>query len=56
MVTTLLPAAANVTDDAADALAVAICHAHLRRNQQIMAQVERDDTRNRTGRPRRVGA
>ncbi len=56
MVTTLLPAASNVTDDAADALAVAICHAHLRRNQQIMAQVEREDTRNRTGQQRRVGA
>ncbi|MDP6875731.1 MAG: crossover junction endodeoxyribonuclease RuvC [Alphaproteobacteria bacterium] len=38
MVSTLLPAAGAVTDDAADALAVAICHAHLRRNQQIIAQ------------------
>jgi crossover junction endodeoxyribonuclease RuvC len=43
MVTTLLPAAGPVKDDAADALAVAICHAHLRRSQQIIAQAERAD-------------
>ncbi|MDE0941409.1 MAG: crossover junction endodeoxyribonuclease RuvC [Alphaproteobacteria bacterium] len=41
MVTTLLPAAGAVKDDAADALAVAICHAHLRRSQQIIAQADR---------------
>ena len=41
MVATLLPAAAGVKGDAADALAVAICHAHLRRNHQIIAQAER---------------
>ena len=40
MVGTLLPAAGAVKDDAADALAVAICHAHLRCNQQIMSQAE----------------
>lgn len=38
MVTTLLPTAGAVIGDAADALAVAICHAHLRRNRQIIAQ------------------
>ncbi|MCS5604143.1 MAG: crossover junction endodeoxyribonuclease RuvC, partial [Alphaproteobacteria bacterium] len=41
MVSTLLPAAGAVKDDAADALAVAICHAHLRRNQKIISQAER---------------
>ncbi len=41
MVSTLLPSAGAVKDDAADALAVAICHAHLRRNHQIIAQAER---------------
>ena len=41
MVGTLLPTAGAVKDDAADALAVAICHAHLRRNQQIISQMER---------------
>ena len=41
MVGTLLPAAGAVKDDAADALAVAICHAHLRCNQQIISQAER---------------
>ena len=41
MICTLLPAAGAVKDDAADALAVAICHAHLRRNQQIISQMER---------------
>jgi crossover junction endodeoxyribonuclease RuvC len=41
MVTTLLPAAGAVKDDAADALAVAICHAHLRRSHQIIAAAER---------------
>ena len=40
MVGVLLPAAGAVKDDAADALAVAICHAHLRSNQQIMSQAE----------------
>ncbi len=40
MVSTLLPAAGAVKDDAADALAVAICHAHLRRNNEIIAQAE----------------
>ena len=44
MVTTLLPAA---KDDAADALAVAICHAHLRRSNEIIAQAERKQSRNR---------
>ena len=41
MICTLLPAAGAVKDDAADALAVAICHAHLRCNQQIISQMER---------------
>ena len=41
MVGTLLPTAGAVKDDAADALAVAICHAHLRHNQQIISQMER---------------
>ena len=41
MVGTLLPAAGGVKDDAAAALAVAICHAHLRRNQKIISQAER---------------
>ncbi len=41
MVGTLLPTAGAVKDDAADALAVAICHAHLRRNQKIISQAER---------------
>ena len=41
MVGTLLPAAGTVKDDAADALAVAICHAHLRCNQQTILQKER---------------
>ena len=41
MVRTFLPAAGAVKDDAADALAVAICHAHLRCNQQIILQMER---------------
>ena len=41
MVGTLLPAAGAVKDDAADALAVAICHAHLRRNQEIIAKMEK---------------
>ena len=41
MVGTLLPAAGAVKDDAADALAVAICHAHLRGHQQIISQMER---------------
>jgi crossover junction endodeoxyribonuclease RuvC len=40
MVTTLLPNAGAVSGDAADALAVAICHAHLRRNRQIVAAAE----------------
>jgi crossover junction endodeoxyribonuclease RuvC len=47
MVTTLLPAAGAVKDDAADALAVAICHAHLRRNNEIIAQAERKQGRSR---------
>ncbi|PPR69048.1 MAG: Crossover junction endodeoxyribonuclease RuvC, partial [Alphaproteobacteria bacterium MarineAlpha1_Bin1] len=41
MVGTLLPAAGAVKDDAADALAVAICHAHLRCHQKIISQMER---------------
>ncbi len=40
MVATLLPNAGAVNGDAADALAVAICHAHLRRNRQIIAAAE----------------
>ncbi|MDA1097628.1 MAG: crossover junction endodeoxyribonuclease RuvC [Proteobacteria bacterium] len=40
MVTTLLPNAGPVSGDAADALAVAICHAHLRRNRQIIAAAD----------------
>lgn len=36
MVNTLLPSAGTVKGDAADALAVALCHAHLRRNRQII--------------------
>ena len=40
MVTTLLPSAGAVKDDAADALAVGICHAHLRRSRQIIAEAE----------------
>jgi len=55
MVTTLLPAAGNVTDDAADALAVAICHAHLRRNQQIMAQVAKNEEKAGPNRRQGVG-
>ena len=34
MVRTLLPTAGDVADDAADALAVAICHAHLRQTEE----------------------
>lgn len=34
MVRTLLPAAGDVADDAADALAVAICHAHFRQTEE----------------------
>ena len=56
MVTTLLPSAGKVTDDAADALAVAICHAHLRRNQQIMAQVARNEDKARPNGRQGVGA
>ena len=47
MVNTLLPGAGAVKDDAADALAVAICHAHLRRNKQIIAQAERGQPKRR---------
>jgi len=52
MVTTLLPTAGAVIGDAADALAVAICHAHLRRNRQIIAQAAGTNGRLR----RKVGA
>jgi len=38
MVQRLLPAAGNVTADAADALAVAICHAHFRGMQAILSR------------------
>ena len=38
MVSTLLPEAGAVTNDAADSLAVAICHAHLRRNRKIILE------------------
>ena len=38
MVSTLLPEAGPVKNDAADALAVAICHAHLRRSRQIIKE------------------
>ncbi|MDP6343532.1 MAG: crossover junction endodeoxyribonuclease RuvC [Alphaproteobacteria bacterium] len=36
MVRTLLPGAGDVEADAADALAVAICHAHLRQSQKVL--------------------
>ena len=40
MVHTLLPEAGAVKNDAADALAVAICHAHLRRNRQLILKTD----------------
>ncbi|HZD25576.1 MAG TPA: crossover junction endodeoxyribonuclease RuvC [Alphaproteobacteria bacterium] len=40
MVRTLLPTAGAVEADAADALAVAICHAHLRQTEQRVARAE----------------
>ena len=36
MVRTLLPKAGSVTGDAADALAVAICHAHHRQSERLI--------------------
>ncbi len=60
MVTTLLPSAGPVDGDAADALAVAICHAHLRRNRQIIAAAEigagKKPTQNHVRLKRGVGA
>jgi len=47
MVGTLLPTADAVKDDAADALAVAICHAHLHRNQQIISRMEQKQSSGR---------
>ena len=40
MVSTLLPDAGRASSDAADALAVAICHAHLRLSQRIISDAE----------------
>ena len=54
MVATLLPAAAGVKGDAADALAVAICHAHLRRNHQIIAQAERKSAERKQAKRKQV--
>lgn len=46
MVRFMLPGAGNVVADAADALAVAICHAHFRAGRaQIAAQLRRDAER-----------
>ena len=50
MVATLLPAAGQVDGDAADALAVAICHAHLRRSRQIVAAAENQTPKPAQGR------
>ena len=42
MVNTLLPEAGTVKSDAADALAVAICHIHLRRHRQISMETSKN--------------
>ena len=46
MVRTLLPMAGNVTGDAADALAVALCHAHHRQSADRIAAAVAEQPRN----------
>ena len=41
MIRTLLGLQGHITADAADALAVAVCHAHSRRLHELAAQAER---------------
>ena len=51
MVGVLLPKADPRSDDAADALAVAICHAHHRRSAVLNAAVRHDSAAQRAGAP-----